>query len=165
MYCSVLYCVLSRVYKNTANQRPGLLLHILRYATGIMQRIMFHSTFPSLLARNSLLGPSEDFSKTSSETFQLLRTVTNISNHVRKYSMIFENFWRFPNIIKKIIIKTSQKHFWTVCEVFRNLPKIFWFSKYLKSSEKHFWTVCEVFRKFTNISEHFQRFPTIFRTF
>ena len=31
-------------------------LHILRYATGNMQRVVFHSTFSSLLALNSLLG-------------------------------------------------------------------------------------------------------------
>ena len=29
----VMYCILSLALKNTANQRPGLPLHILRYAT------------------------------------------------------------------------------------------------------------------------------------
>ena len=50
------YELLSHALKNTANQRPGLPLHILRYATGNIQRVVFYSTFPSLLARNSLLG-------------------------------------------------------------------------------------------------------------
>ena len=50
------YLKLSHALKNTANQRPGLPLHILRYVTGNMQRVVFHSSFPSLLARNSLLG-------------------------------------------------------------------------------------------------------------
>ena len=34
-YYIVLYCILSHALKNTANQRPGLPLHILRYAPGI----------------------------------------------------------------------------------------------------------------------------------
>ena len=56
MYFNILYCVLFHALKNTANQRPGLPLHILWYAMGSMQRVVFHSTFPALLARNSLLG-------------------------------------------------------------------------------------------------------------
>ena len=49
---------LSHALKNTANQKRGLPLHILQYATGdtCMQWVVFHSTFLSLLARNSLLG-------------------------------------------------------------------------------------------------------------
>ena len=31
---TILYCTLSHALKNTANQRPGFSLHILRYATG-----------------------------------------------------------------------------------------------------------------------------------
>ena len=54
--CMHVYMYLSHALKNTANRRPGLPLHILRYVTGNMQRVVFHSTFPSLLARNSLLG-------------------------------------------------------------------------------------------------------------
>ena len=42
--------------RKTANQKPGKLLHILQYATGNMQWVVFHSTFPSLLARNSYAG-------------------------------------------------------------------------------------------------------------
>ena len=60
-------------------------LRILRYATGNMQRVVFHSTFQSLLARNS---------KASSGTLQLLRTITNTSDHVRKFSE------DFPKILK-----------------------------------------------------------------
>ena len=54
--CMHVYMYLSHALKNKANRRPGLPLHILRYVTGNMQRVVFHSTFPSLLARNSLLG-------------------------------------------------------------------------------------------------------------
>ena len=32
--CKILYSILSHALKNTANRRPGLPLHILRYATG-----------------------------------------------------------------------------------------------------------------------------------
>ena len=56
LQCVIAYCILSHALKNTANQSPGLPLRILRYATGNMQRVVFHSTFPSFLTRNSLLG-------------------------------------------------------------------------------------------------------------
>ena len=54
----ILYYTLSHALKNTANQRPGLPMYILGYAMGntCMQRVVFHSTFPSLLVHNSLLG-------------------------------------------------------------------------------------------------------------
>ena len=98
------YSHLSHALKNTANRRPRLPLHILRYATGNMQQVVFH-----LLARNSLLGSIciEDFSKAISETPQLLRTITNISDHVRTFS---EDFRRFSENLKKII-KTSENYF------------------------------------------------------
>ena len=78
----ILYYILSHALKNTANQRPGLPLHILRYATGNMQRVVFHSTFNSrhCLCGTVYRGPFEDFSKANSETLQLLRTITNISD-------------------------------------------------------------------------------------
>ena len=47
-------------------------------------------------------GPFEDFSKASSETFQLPRTITNISDHIRKsFPKISEHFPRFPKIFRK----------------------------------------------------------------
>ena len=58
LYCIVLYCILSHALKTTANLTGHdiLPLHILRYATGNMQWYSTLSTFPSLLAHNSLLG-------------------------------------------------------------------------------------------------------------
>ena len=60
------------------------------YATDntCMQWVVFHSTFLSLLACLQWLcwGPFEDLSKISSETFQLLQTIINISDHVSKFS-------------------------------------------------------------------------------
>ena len=97
--CVCTYLHLSHALKNIANQRPGLPLHILRYAMGNMQRAVFHSTFPSLyLLATVYWGPFEDFSKATSETLQLLRTTTNISDHVRKFS---EDFRRFSENFKK----------------------------------------------------------------
>ena len=55
LHYTILYYTLTDALKNTANQRPGLPLDILRFAPGNMQRVVFHSTFPSFLARNSLL--------------------------------------------------------------------------------------------------------------
>ena len=53
---------------------------ILWYATGNMQRVVFHSTFQSLIVRNS---------------YGLLRKIPNSSNHVRKCS---DGFRTLPKI-------------------------------------------------------------------
>ena len=131
------YRYLFHALKNTANQRPGLPLHILRYVTGNMQRVVFHSTFPSLLARNSLLGSFWGLLKNQLRNFEFLRTVTNISNHVRKF---FDDF--------QTLLKISKD--------FTNI------SKNHKTSEKHFWMFSEVCRKFPKISEDFRRFSENF---
>ena len=86
------YELLSHALKNTANQRPGLPLHILRYATGSIPLY-----FPVITCAQQFTGgPFEDL-KASSETLELLRTITNISHHVRKFS---EDFRTLPNILK-----------------------------------------------------------------
>ena len=79
MYITLLciYMYLSHALKITANQRPGLPLHILRYATG-MRAIVYW-------------GPFENLSKASSETLQLLRT------HYEYFRSRPENFRSFPN--------------------------------------------------------------------
>ena len=93
-----LYYYLSHALKNTANQRPELPLHILRYATGSIQ--LYFPVIPC--AQTVYWGPFEDFSKATSETFQLLRTITNISNHIRKsFLKISKHFRRFPKIFQK----------------------------------------------------------------
>ena len=87
----IVYYILSHTLKNTANQRPGLPLHNLWYATGIIPLF-----FPVITcAQQFTARVLEDFSKSSSETFQLLR------NH-------YENFRSRP----------------TISDDFRALPKI-----------------------------------------
>ena len=86
------YELSSHALKNTANQRPGLPLHILRYATGSIPLY-----FPVITCAQQFTGgPFEDL-KASSETLEFLRTITNISDHVRKFS---EDFRTLPNILK-----------------------------------------------------------------
>ena len=126
--------------KNTANQRPGLPLYILRYATGNMQRVVFHSTFPSFLARNSLLESICGLLKSE------LRNYSTPANH-------YEYFRSHPKIV--------SEDFQTP-EDFRRFPKIV---KSHKTSENYFSTVSEVLRKFPKISEHFRRYSKIFRKF
>ena len=120
-----------------------------------MQRVVFHPTFPSLLARNSLLGP---ISKASSETLQLLQTITNISDHVRKF---FEGFPTLPKISKDFpkILK-NHKNIWKLpLNRFRSFPKIFRkFKKIIKTLENTF----ELFPKF---SKSFRRLTKIFQNF
>ena len=95
----ITYTDLSHALKNTANQRPGLPLHILRYA--------INGKYSTLLSRHYLRttvywGLFEDFSKASSETLQLLRTSANICDHVRKFSEDFRTLLKisedFPEI-------------------------------------------------------------------
>ena len=137
LYCVIMYCVLSHALKNTVNQRPGLPLHILRYATGNMQRVVFHSTFPSLLARNSLLRSFCELLKNQLRSFS---TPANHYEYFRSRPEIFDDFRTLPNIsedcqrFSKIYInrssspKTGLKRF----QSFRNFPEI-----------------SELFRKFT----------------
>ena len=81
-----------------------------------------------------------DFSKANSETIQPLRTITNISDHIRK---LFPRISEHPKISE-------------------DFPKIV---KSHKTSENYFSTVSEVLRKFPKISEHFRRYSKIFRKF
>ena len=90
------YCILSHALKNTANQRPGLPLHILRYATGNMQRVVFHSTFPSLLARKSLLGSIWTLLKS-----QLRNSSINSCEPLRTISITPENFPKISEDFRK----------------------------------------------------------------
>ena len=47
-----IFLYLSHALKNTASLRPWNSLHILRYRTGSIQRVIFHPAFPPLLASN-----------------------------------------------------------------------------------------------------------------
>ena len=71
-----------------ANQRPGLPLHILQCTKGNMQRIVFHSTFSSLFACNSLVWSIWGLLKSQ------LRKSSTPANH-------YEHFWSRPDIFRK----------------------------------------------------------------
>ena len=131
------YYELSHTLKYTANHRPGLPLHILRYATGNMQRLVFHSTFPSFLARNSLLGSIWGLLKSK---LRNLSTPANHYEHFRSHpEIVSEDFRTHPKISKDFpkILK-SHKNIWKLLlNRFRSFPKIF--------------------RRFPNTSEDFQK--------
>ena len=100
LYCTVLYYTvhvlyLSHVLKNTANQRPGLPLHILQYATSNMQWVVFHSTFLSLLTHNSLLGSIWELLKSQ---LQNSLTPVNCYEHFWSHLEISEDFWTLLKI-------------------------------------------------------------------
>ena len=83
-----------------------------------MLRVVFHSTFPSLLARNSLLGSIWGLLKSQLRNSSI---PANHYEHFRWLPKIFRKFWK--------IIKTSENYFWTSkrgtsSEEFRTLPKI-----------------------------------------
>ena len=92
---SWLYYILSHALKNTAKQRPGVPLHILRCTTGNMQPVVFHSTFPSLLARKSLPGSIWGLLESQ------LRNSSTPANHYEHFRSRPENFRRFPKIFQQ----------------------------------------------------------------
>ena len=148
--------------KNTANQRPGLSLHILRYAAGNMQRVVIHSTFPSFLARHSLL---ESIWRLLKSELRNLSTPANHYEHFRSHpEIVSEDFRTLPKISEDFpkILKNHQNIWKLLLDRFRSFPKVSKdfptlpkisedFPKILinhKTSGKHFWTVSEVFQKF-----------------
>ena len=130
-----------------------------------MERVVFHSTIPSLLARNSSLGSIWGLLKSQ------LRNSSTPANHYehfrsrpkifRRFKNISEDFRTLPKISEDFpkILK-NHKNIWklffnrfrsfpNISEHFRRFPKIFWkLWKIIKTSEKHFWSVSEVFQKF-----------------
>ena len=173
----MLYCILSHALKNTANQRPGLPFHILRYATGNIQRVVFHSTFPSFLARNSLLWFIWELFKSE---LRNLSTPANHYEHFRSHpEIVSEDFRTLPKISEDFpkILK-DHKNIWKLfLNRFRIFPKNFQkfpntsedfrrfsenFKKIIKTSENYFRTVSEVFQTFPNTSEDFRRFSENF---
>ena len=88
LYCSILYFILfyfisSHALKKTANQKPGLPLHILWYSTVLSRHYLRATVY---------WGPFEDFSKAG---LQNVSTLTDIFNHVREFS---DNFRTLPKI-------------------------------------------------------------------
>ena len=129
-----------------------------------MQRVVFHSTFPSFLARNSLLGSIWGLLKSE---LRNLSTPANPYKHFRS-QCIRKSFPKiskdFPKILKihKNIWKLLLNRFRSlrkISEDFRILPKIFEdFPKILKN-HKHMKITFEPFPKV------FRKFPKIFRKF
>ena len=83
-----------------------------------------------------MLGPFEDFSKISSEAFQHLRTITNSSDYVRKFS---DDFWTLPKISKDFMkILKNHKNIWLTLldRRFRSFLKIFGNFERFRSQDK-----------------------------
>ena len=110
-------------------------------------------------------GLFEDLSKDSSETFQLLQTITNISDHIRKsFPKISEHLRRFPKI--SVDFRTISEYLRTIPKILKNHTNI-WktllklFPKFSKSfinrlsSSKMGLKRYRSFRKFVDISELF----------
>ena len=101
-----------------------------------MQRVVFHSTFPSFLARNSSLGSIWGLLKSE------LRNLLTPANH-------YEHFRSHPEIV--------SEDFWTLPKISEDFPKI------LKTHKDIWKFVLNRFRKFPKISEHLRRFFENFR--
>ena len=106
-----------------------------------MLRVVFHSTFPSLLARNSLLGSIWGLLKSQ------LRNSSIPANH-------YEHF------------RSRPENFPKISEHFRRLPKIF--PKILKN-HKNIWKLLldvqkrYLFRRIPNTSEDYRSFSENFK--
>ena len=83
MVC-IKFCFISHALKNTSNQRPGLPLHILRYATGSIPLYFLVITCVQQFTGVHL--------RTSQKPAPKLFTITSISDHVRKFSEDFRKF-------------------------------------------------------------------------
>ena len=80
--CAIQYYILSHTLKNTANQRPGLPLHILRYSTLLSRHYLRAKVYWGLF---------EDLSKASS------RISSSPENHYEHFRSRPEIFRRFSN--------------------------------------------------------------------
>ena len=98
-----------------------------------MQRVVFHSTFSSLLARNSLLRSiwgliKSQLRNSSTPVFKPLRT---FSDHIRKFS---EDFGTLPKISKDFPKNLkNHKNIWKLLlNRFQSFPKIYKLSEHLE---------------------------------
>ena len=125
------------------------------YATGIV----FHSTFPSLLARNSHLGSFWELLKNQLRNFSI---PANHYEHFRSRPEIFQWFSNTSEDFRRFSenFKTSQKrNIWkTLLNHFRSFPKISELSRRFSEILKPFWTVSEVFQTFPKIAKGFPKF-------
>ena len=127
---------LSHTVKNTANQKPGEPLNTLRYSMGSIQRVVFHSAFPSCLAHKWYVCAFLRTSRFQLNVIYHLRTFPNNSDHIRKFS---DDFRTLPKISEDFpkIFKSHKNASQTDWNSFRRFPKIF--------------------RTFPNTSEDFRR--------
>ena len=96
----MVYFVVSNPSKNTANQRPGKPLHILRYPPGSIQRVVFHLAFTPLLASVYRSG-----AKTVCVSFRNGANVIGqiCESFLHKVKLVLET-WE----VKKKLMKNSQ---------------------------------------------------------
>ena len=132
---------LSHDLKNTANQSPGLPLHILQHTTASIPLY-----FPVISCAQQFTGVHL---RTSQKPAPKL---FNSCEQLRTFPITSGNrFRRFSENFK--IIKTSENYFLTVSEGFREFPKtsedMRTFSKILKNHKKHLENTFELFLKFS----------------
>ena len=112
------YKLLSHVFKNTANQRSGLPLHILQYATGSIPLyfpvITCAQQFTGFLLRTSHQPAPKLFN-----SCEPLRTFPIMSG---QFPIIFEHFRIFSNTFKDF--RKFSKNFKTILDRFQSFPKI-----------------------------------------
>ena len=107
--CAVLYCTLSHALKNTANQRPGLPLHILRYATGSIP--LYSPVIPCAQQLTGVhLRTSQKRAPKPFNSCEPLRTFPITSgNRFRSFPNTYEDFRRFSENFK--VTKTYRNYF------------------------------------------------------
>ena len=109
MYDTALRCIVSHAKENSANRKRGKPLHILRYATDNLQRVVFNATFTPLPASNRYAGVLLKTPPYQLRCFLIPANVSNEQNssdHIRKFSEDFRILSKFSKIVK-----TPQKRF------------------------------------------------------
>ena len=109
----VVYCILSHAKENTANQKPGMPLHILRYPTRSIPLNFLVITCAQQLCWRLF----EDYSESS----PVLSNSANSSDYVRKFP---ESFRRVSEKFKNLeISKTVLNRFRTTLKISEHFQK------------------------------------------
>ena len=126
---SVWSILLSHALKNTANQRPGLPLYILRYATGSIPLF-----FPVITCAQQFTGVHLRTSqKPAPKLFNSCEPLRTFPITSGNFPEISEHFRRFPKFLK------NHKNIWkTLLNCFRSFPKVQKSFKLLKNGFKAF---------------------------
>ena len=114
--------------------------------------MILHSTFPSLLARNSYAGVLWRSSQNQLRNFS---TIVNVSEQFPSCPMISEDLRRFLKIFRDFskIVKSPKNCFEPFLKFSENFSKFF----KSKSSSKTVWEIFKSFWKLSKISEHFRK--------